>query len=477
MGLFSKSNSVDKLANLAIDQWNRKIKAPSDEKKILLDADIQGMKHLSSLISESENDEYAKWLIEEINLAIHNDLSRTMFMSSVSSSLAHAGNNTSKEFQSMSGSQAFHTVYMAGIKTLNTDPLAKIELKTSKYEPEGISKLQKLGHWTTTAKVISTTYNAMVGQNYTREQILDEHFYKRYKRFDPKEKFYIAEGTSHKNALKYFQNKLAYDFAQEFLNGGIYSTAQYVTGCIFIEYYPDLLFILEDKDGKPVFPSIVEAKNSNDNERLSDQLSNFISTYYIISKATPAVQDILSDMGVENKEILDTAVITRQLEKLHSAYRQGDLEKKGVDQKLLSEIIVALMKNGYGVQMFKDEKQTNMIVTKGLGGTNIFGGKLPLMTENFVASLDTKKCKAKSFEQIIDDINKSSHYGKWIYDHIHNIDDDGNELKTYSETIVSYSSKVDSFTSGQEFIKDLSLRIAEIEYLAPKLSAFKHNKS
>lgn len=478
MGLFSKGTSVDKLAKLAIDQWNRKIEAPSDEKKLLLDADIEGMKHLSGLISESENDIYAKWLIQEINLAIHNDQSRTMFMSSVSASLAHAGNNIPKEFHNMSGSQAFHAVYMAGLEILKTEPLNKLEDKSHQDKP---NKLQKLGHWTTTVKVISSTFNTMVDSGYSREKILEEHFYKRYKRFNPKEKFYTAEGTSYKKALKYFQNKLAYDFAQEFLDGGIYSTAQYVTGCIFIEYYPDLLFSYVDEDGRPIFPSLVEAKNNNDNERLSELLSDAVSMYLIINKASPATQALFSEMGIENKELLDTTAVTNQLQKLHSTYRTGDLEKKGVDAKLLSEIIVALMLNDYNVELFKDlavaNNRCNIIIVKGKDRFNIFGGKLPLTLEYMVGSYDTQKCMNKTFDQTIDELNKLSQYGEWSYEHIHNIDDEGEELDTYSETIISYVSEVTNFKDGQRFINALSLIRDELDKLKSKLSEFHHNKA
>lgn len=142
MGLFSKKYSVDTLAQLAIDQWNKKIGAKSDHKKMLLEADIKGLEFLSKLVNESEgskDNKYSRWLISEINQAIHTDLSRVMFMGSVSSCLALPDEKTApKELRGLSTSESFHTVYMAGLRSFQSTPLVSLEDSIRKSETDSI---------------------------------------------------------------------------------------------------------------------------------------------------------------------------------------------------------------------------------------------------------------------------------------------------------------------------------------------------
>jgi hypothetical protein len=137
MGLFSKKYSVVTLAQLAVDQWNKKISATSDQKKMLLNADIKGLELLSKLVNESEDSKYSGWLVKEINQAIHNDLSRVMFMGSVSSCLSRPDEKTTpKELRGLSTSESFHTVYTAGIHLLQTSPLISLEDGIKKSETQ-----------------------------------------------------------------------------------------------------------------------------------------------------------------------------------------------------------------------------------------------------------------------------------------------------------------------------------------------------
>ncbi len=298
-------DSFDRLAKLAIDQWNRKISAPSDQKKILLDADIQCLKYLSGHMNELESDEYAKWFAEEINHAIHNDLSRAMFMSSVSSSLANAGDNTLQwlELQHMSSSQIFHNVYMAGLKILSIDPLVHLENKAPTDKHKKVSKLRELGEWPTTVSVISTTFNLMVAHGCTRDKILEEHFFIRYKRF--------IVGKGPRNSLKrgiwLVQKRMADEFICQFKLGIWSSTSEYVCACIFIEYYPKLLLEMGNGDGTPVFASLVASKN--DEQAFVENLSQ-LTIDLIIHHAKSVIANLLKDMDVEERTIIDSAKLS-----------------------------------------------------------------------------------------------------------------------------------------------------------------------
>lgn len=128
MGSSSKSYSLDQLANLAIDQWNKKIASDSDKKSRILNADIQGLELISTAVSESISDEYANWLVNEIKHAIHNDLSRVMLMGSISSCLAILDqNNTPKELRGLSTSETFYLLYKDALQILKSAPLTNIE--------------------------------------------------------------------------------------------------------------------------------------------------------------------------------------------------------------------------------------------------------------------------------------------------------------------------------------------------------------
>lgn len=478
MSLFSKSYSINTLAKLAIDQWNKKINSEPDKKKLILDVDIQGLEMISMAVGNSDTDKYDRWLVNEVKLAIHNDLSRVMFMGSISSCLAHLNEKTTpKELLNLSASEMFQAVYIAGLKELGLQPLIPTQSMSS--EPD-LQQLQPISEtpFVETLSAVSQSFNLMIANEYTREQILEEHFYKHFSYLNIKGAFAPTptNGDSYDEFIKYQQEDNGITFVAGFKMGDFSTTAEFASACVFVQYYLDLLFDFKDNEGNYFFPDIVNAKDSGNSKQLSQQMSE-LNVYTVVKTISPYIAGVIEGIGIENRQLYDRKVVIRQLGRAHKAFAfdDADLIAIGIDVDILSEIILALNKSSLDYEIFAGEPHHNFIRVRGRISVNIFGARLPLQLDNVVGSYDSEKAMTKEFGETITDINKSSKYGKWTIDHIHDIDDNGEELETYSETIVNNVTVLNNFTTGMQFIKFLEARAAEISKLKSLLTKYERN--
>lgn len=124
MGLFNRAYNLNQLAKITNSNWEKKIDAPPEDKRMITEGDRAVTKHLIEQANQTDpEDNYSIWFIAEANNSLRKDVLNSYLIGTVNTVLANIPPNIiPPQFHDMSSFQIFYTLYNAAIRISNEQP-------------------------------------------------------------------------------------------------------------------------------------------------------------------------------------------------------------------------------------------------------------------------------------------------------------------------------------------------------------------